>query len=370
MLSMTTSYDESSSKENINSSSQAVPPSLAQIWAKKYIKDLAVDPQAEIQFNTLSSEGVLSKEGRVGTVEKLQKSLRFTSAQAWAKTEQLLAQQVQKHRINHELIDPWQVAIDSRFLFEKALNVYTEEAPVRDVSLFLDHARTTTAIESATELPPPARLSVAIAQDVGKIRQKYTANDPRIIGFVSMQFHYSGLLLLDLLSPIERAAVGSYFKVIDDHLYMPLQRSYEAAATQSFDSPALRAVRQLLPISSEIAKVVCDRVADRYPLYQCYSGHLNSAAIRVSSVRDAEMFQVYLCLCVLEGNFSSLQQELFPLCMMLYPPLKVGWELIHYMLRLVGQEISDRLSEEHVTEFRPYIRALWEMFADDVVSQA
>ncbi|MEE3717808.1 hypothetical protein V2H45_13785 [Tumidithrix elongata RA019] len=369
---MTTSSDEPFAKQNLALDIDSPTNSLAQIWAKKYVQDLLVDPATEeVPSDTSNLEVVLSSQGRAATVEKLQQALRFTSAQAWAKTEELLAQQVQRHRINPELIDPWQIAVDSRFLFEKALGVYTEQAPTRAVSLMLGTVHTSTSLESATELPAPSRLSVAIAQDVGKIRHKYTSVDPRIIGFVSMQFHYSGQLLLDLLSPVERAVVASYFKVIDDHLYMPLQRSYEAAANQSdFNSAALLAVRQLLPISSEIAKAVCDKVAAMYPTYRCYSGELSSAAIKISSLRDTEMFQVYLCLCVLEGNYASLQQELFPLCVMLYPPLQVSWELIRNMLRLVGQEISDRLSEEHIKEFRPYIRALWEMFSNDVVSQA
>jgi hypothetical protein len=366
---MITTSDESSSKENL---AENIPShSLAQIWAKKYVQDLLVDStDEEIPSSASNLEGVLSTKGRAATVEKLQQALRFTTAQAWAKTEDLLAQQVQKHRINPELIDPWQIAVDSRLLFEKSLSIYTEQAPSRAVSLLLGTVHTASTLESITDLPPPSRLSVAIAQDVGKIRKKYTAKDPRIIGFVSMQFHYSGGLLLDLLSPVERAMVVSYFKVIDDHLYMPLQRSYEAAAQVDFNSPALLAVQQLLPISSEIAKSICDKVADRYHTYRSYHGSLTSPTIKISSLRDVEMFQVYLCLCVLEGNFASLQQELFPLCMMLYPPLQVSWDLVRNMLRLLGQEIGDRLHEEHVKEFRPYIRALWEMFSDEVVSLA
>jgi hypothetical protein len=40
------------------------------------------------------------------------------------------------------------------------------------------------------------------------------------------------------------------------------------------------------------------------------------------------MFQVYLWVCVLEDTISSGQQELFPLCVMLYPRLNVRWELV------------------------------------------
>jgi hypothetical protein len=89
-------------------------------------------------------------------------------------------------------------------------------------------------------------LAKAISSDVGGMRQKYTKNDPRVIGFVSMQFHYTSQVLLNQLSPLERAIVSAYFKVIDDHLYMPLQRAYTAAAKLDYESPALMPYFQVL----------------------------------------------------------------------------------------------------------------------------
>ncbi|WP_156800380.1 hypothetical protein [Thalassoporum mexicanum] len=270
--------------------------SLAQIWAKKYVGKLKVE-SGEQSPDQRSIEEIASKVGRTQTANQLLESLRYASAQAWAKTETLLAKQVKLHDIKPELIDPWQIADDSRLLFEKSLAVYTEQHAMRSVELSSITNPDTATITTA--LPTPGQLSVAIAKDVGNMRHKYTATNPLVLGFVSMQFHHSGQLLLDLLSPAEKALVGSYFKVIDDHLYMPLQRSYEAAAKHEFDSPQLKAVRSLLPISSEIALQICDRVGESYPTYQCHTGALTDPAVLISSIRDVEMFQTYLCLCVL-----------------------------------------------------------------------
>jgi hypothetical protein len=338
--------------------------SLAQLWAKKYISNLKVDDGESGQEHK-SIEEIASKVGRTQTANQLLESLRYASAQSWAKTETLLAKQVQVHDIKPELIDPWQIAEDSRLLFEKALGVYTEQHAMREVELLLGNNSETLTI--ATALPTPGQLSVAIARDVGNMRHKYTVNNPLVLGFVSMQFHYSGQLLLDLLSPAEKALVGSYFKVIDDHIYMPLQRSYEAAAKHDFDSTQLKAVRSLLPISSEIAVNICDRVREIHPTYRCNTGALNEPVVRISSIRDVEMFQTYLCLCALEGDIESIKEELFPLCVMLYPPLKVSWRLVRTMLRLLGQEMGDRLPAEHMDIFRPYWQALWNMFDSDVL---
>ena len=344
-------------------------PTLANIWAKKYVQNLQSDPpKQDIKSDNLAE--ILSSERRATTAENLLQSLRFSSAQAWAKTENLLMGQLQSHGISADLIDPWQIATDSRFLLERALQVYTENADPRllEINLTVDDQKL--RLESLTQLPTIGQLSVAIAQSVGKIRQKYTSVDPRTIGFVSMQFHYSGQMLVNLLPPLEHLVVNSYLKVIDDHLYMPLQRAYEAAGNLEYDDIALESVRHLLPLTSEIARQVSQKTLIMHSDYQCHSGVLSSPQIRVSSLRDIEMFQVYLCLCVLEKSVSSIQQELFPLCVMLYPPLKVSWELVRTLLRLLNQEMHSHLDEQHISVFEPYLIALNEMFGDDVLPQA
>jgi hypothetical protein len=346
--------------------------SLAQLWAKRYVENLQDDEQKAASTDSVDLSALTSDEGRSQTVETLKQALRFTSAQAWSKTESLLAKEVQRHRINPELIDPWQIAEDTRYLFERTLEVYANQVPSQQLLSALERSNQPRTVVSEglthlTTLPPPGRLSVVISPEVGRIRQKYTAQDPRVLGFVSMQFHYSGQMLLELLSPVERNLLSAYFKVIDDHLYMPLHRAYEAAAMYDYSAPPLYAVRQLLPVSSEIARNICQRVLQLYPSYQSYSGLLGAPAVRVSSLRDVEMFQVYLCLCVLEGKITALQDELFPLCVMLYPPLSVRWELVRTMLRLLGQELTIHLDANAVTLFKPYSRALWEMFAPEVL---
>jgi hypothetical protein len=313
---------------------QADHLSLTKLWAKKYVQSLL-----SVSWETSSPQST----GRSQTAEKLLETLRFASSQAWAKTEALLADEMKRHQISSKLIDPWQIAGDSRLLFEKATECYTAQLS-------------------------PEQFSVVIAPACGRIRQHYTANDPRILGFMSMQFHYSGQLLLEQLPQHEKKEVQEYLKVMDDHLYMPLQRSYEAAAQHDYNSPALVAVRQLLPITTQFAESICAAVAQQYSQYQCYSGSLNNLEVRISSIRDVEMFQVYLCLSVLEGGIAAVQQELFPLCVMLYPPLKVHWDLVRQMLNLLEQEIQKRLAAEHYEIFAHYIQLLQGMFAPDIFS--
>jgi hypothetical protein len=316
----------------MQSDCESADRSLAGIWAKKYLGNLA--ESADKSSNSGFSD-------RTQTADKLCNLLRFCSSRAWGKTETLLFQEIEKHRVNPQLINPWKIAEDSRLLFEQAFESY--EANLT-----------------------PEQFSVITSRQCGQVRHYHTAVDPRVLGFLSMQFHYTGQLLLEEFSPAERGPIADYFKVMDDHLYMPLHRSYEAATQHAIESPQLKAVQQLLPVSTAIAQTIVTRVAALNPNYQCYSGALESPEVRVSSIRDVEMFQIYLCLCVLEGNIASVQQELFPLCVMLYPPLRVNWQLVQQLLLGLHHEVKNCLTPEGYATFHPYIKAFQEMFSEAV----
>jgi hypothetical protein len=306
---------------------------MAELWAKKYLRKLAQKASP--------AENSLKLVNREVLLDQLMSDLRSVSVKAWNLTESLLAYEVKRHCIQSKLIDPWQVSQDVHAIYGKALLAYVQK------------------------IPPP-QLSLQITADLGEIRQQYTLIDPRLIGFVSMQFHYSGQMLLKSIPKPEQSILADYFKVVDDHLYMPLQRAYDAAAKYVYGDERLKVVHTLLPHITNIANNVVNRVNQLYPNYCCYTDRLDSSAVRISSVRDVEMFQVYLWTCVLEQRFDAIQEELFPLCVMLYPTLKVNWELVRQMLHLLAREFSKYVVPEQRRYYLPYQDALWAMFSPEI----
>ncbi|QXE24212.1 hypothetical protein B6N60_02916 [Richelia sinica FACHB-800] len=345
---------------------------LAQEWAKKYLQNLLVDTEEQENPEQINWSEIVSTEGRKQTSQKILTSLRTVSAKAWSKTEFILSEQVKLHRIDANVINPWDIAADSFKIYQKALDVYAQSetadffSPVNQLAekrnLVYDQA-----LEAYIQNIAPVHLAKVIGADLGAIRKKYTTPDPRVIGFVSLQFHYTGQMLLEELNPYERSLVGAYFKVVDDHLYMPLQRAYEAAAKHDYNSPVIMAVQKLLPVSTKIAKKICKRVIELFPNYTSMSGSLHDSIVKTSSVRDVEMFQVYLWLSALEGNISAIQEELFPLCVMLYPTLKVEWELVRQMLHLLRFEIQEYLTPEQVNTLMPSFQTLSLMFSSELL---
>ncbi|MGQ4646556.1 hypothetical protein [Lyngbya aestuarii] len=338
------SYNQHSSSVKNKESKAASVHSLAALWARKYYVSVTSQDENYHLKNSENLEEVNSQEGRTLTVAKLIQNLNLASAQAWSLTEMLLSKEIRRHGINPELVNPLEIAADTRYLFQKVLDAYESRAT-------------------------PRRLSVIVGKDFGKVRQKYTSVDRRAIGFVSMQFHYTGQKLLEWLSSAEQVLWTPYLKVMDDHMYMPLQAAYEAAANHSENSPALAAVQHLLPVSSKIAYSVCKQVSQLNPNYRSHSGLLTEIKIKTASIRDIEMFQIYLCLCVLENDIRSVQQELFPLCIMLYPRLKVSWKLVQEMLKTLGWDMYANLPPESMAAFLPYLRSLTEMFSCDVFQE-
>ncbi|WP_017654483.1 hypothetical protein [Fortiea contorta] len=349
--------------------------SLAQQWAKKYVQNLQIEQGNETISNNMNLFQVASPQGRQKTAQKIMESLRSVSAKSWHKTEALLSAEIKKHGMDHDIINPWEIAADSFKIYQKTLDIYTQQAVSPLIFEAIKLAELGNSVdEQALQFYNdaqviPSQLTTVIGKEIGAIRNKYTSVDARVIGFVSMQFHYTSQMLIELLEPIERSLISAYFKVIDDHLYMPLQRAYKAAAQHSYHSPVLTAIHQLLPASTQIAQNICQRIIETYPHYQSMSGALSSPMVKISTIRDVEMFQVYLWVSALEGNITAIQQELFPLCVMLYPKLKVHWELIRQMLYFLRKEIQTRLTSQQADTLMPYFQVLWQIFSPEVFTE-
>jgi hypothetical protein len=316
-------------------SNAAAPSSLhsfCKAWAQRYIRQVDATEQAVVQ----------RQDDHGAIAAKLTRNLRSLSVKAWGKTEALLSTEIIRHQIAPALVDPWSISQDIHQIYAQTLDTYADGIT-------------------------PERFAMAIAAQVGELRRKYTAIDPRVIGFASMQFHYTGQLLLQELPFAQRETLALYFKAVDDHLYMPLQRAYDAAAQYPYQAVELRTVRRLLASSGVIAARVVHQVLQAFPNHHCYSGPLGSAQVQTSSLRDVEMFQTYLWVSLLEGNVSAVQQELFPLCIMLYPVLNVRWELVRYMLMLLDHELGRHLSPQEWKQVRAYLSSMQVMFSTDVL---
>ncbi|WP_293158063.1 MULTISPECIES: hypothetical protein [unclassified Microcoleus] len=312
---------------------------LSVSFAQKYLQQMKSGAPAVV------GEDKFIERRRISMAKQMLTSLRSVSAKSWTKTDYLLSETLVEHGIDTDLIDPWYISGGIHQVYKLAIEAYSEQLS-------------------------PYRIVNKVSPILGQVRQQVTEIDPRVIGFVAMQYHYTGMQLMELLPEGEQENFGNYVKILDDHLYMPLPRAYEAAANHPSDSVALQSVRLLMSKMTEIAERVVDRVNELYPRYRCYSGPLSSERIRTSSIRDVEMFQVYMWVCLLEGNLHALETELFPLCVMIYPRLNVSWELVSQMTHLLRKEIGAYLSPQQAVYCEPFYEILRRMFSEEVFPNA
>ena len=315
--------------------------SLAVSWAKKYYSTVAARENQAPRQIPQNPESSNYEENRVKIVDKLTDTLKLASEIAWSKVESVLGEQIECHAIARSLVNPLEIAADTRTLYRKAIDAYADREPV-------------------------FRLSVLVGKDIIQLRRKYSETDPLVLGFVTLEFQYTSKILLGCLSESERSEFAPYLKVVDDYLHIPYGEINEAAANQPPNSKALLAVQHLLQHTTQIASAVYDRASAQHEGYRSSSGYLSDPEVKISGIRDVEIFQSYLCWCVLEKSIGPVQQELFPICVMLYPKLHVSWELVQDMLLILFWEISDRLPAADVMVFLPYLRTLTEMFSSNV----
>jgi hypothetical protein len=346
---------------------------LVELWADRYFPNLPTLSSEEGRIAVSGLVEVASPEGRAKTVAKLKRLIQINCECAGIKTNALFS-----------YIPNVVNLTESRFIakfvaevYEKALEIYQQQstslAPVAATSRpFAKTINFSTNVDVATEWAMPAlempameQLAKALEPVLLQLRQQHmSARDPRTIGFITTQFHFSTKLVLGKLTLPEQVLLSPYFKFIEEQVCIPLQRVCSAAASHKVDSPAFTVVRQLLPACRDIASTVYSKAAKLYPNHYSRRGGLNKPVVADSTIRDLEMFQVYLWLCVLEGNMAVVQQELLPLCIMVFPSVDVTWELVEQMLGLLMDELMERVQPQHKKLLLPYTQAMQKLFSN------
>lgn len=315
-------------------------------WAQQYYaKVAALDPYhpATVVLSEFDIDIRAFDPDRARLVAQLMQILNLVSTRAWHQMETLLGGDLQ-----HSLFSRNQ--IKHSILIEEITKLYRH------------------ALEAFAEYEPPSRLSVSLGRTIMQIRQKYTQLNPLFLAVLGMQLHYTGKMLMEWMTTPQRRIFFLYFKTLEDHLCAPLGQVYRLAADSPPHAQSLVAVQKLLSLSTTIAHRVYQRTHHLYPHSRTCSGGFNNMLSLNSSTRDIELFQIYFCWCALEQSLRPIQQELFPVCVMLYPRLQINWKFVQNALSCLSEELEGHLSADHFAIFYPYIRIVLEIFSDQVVT--
>ena len=344
--------------------------SLVQLWAERYVPDLSILSSKENNLIVSQLFDVFSEAERKKTAFKLRRLLQIQCEYAAIMTNTLFS--YIPNIVN--LTEAKQISQMTLQIYEKTIELYEQqslpkvlsEATLQTTSSNLLTGRVDFYQDGIKEYITSVikELSLSLEPLLLQLQEQHQlAHDQCLIGFLSTQFHFTGHSLLDRLNPSEQLLLSPYFKFLEEQVCIPWQRVCSAAAKYEINSPVLALVQQMLPVSHKIAQSVYRQAAQLYSTHRSRRGKLTHPRVAASTIRDLEMFQSYLWLCVLEENIAVLEQELMPLCVMVFPNVDVTWELVQKMLQLLVNELMAHLQPNQLPLLQPYTQAMQQLFS-------
>lgn len=345
---------------------------LVQAWQERYVPDFLTICSKENYLDFYDLVKLTSHQEKAKTVEKARCLLKIHCE--CSSTKDNIVFSYIPHII--KLSDFEKIALYIQLTYKKLLSVYQQQSPLNVSGEILSQARPILRkIDISSEffenwLMPTLRLSMVeqlykeIQPTLLELREKHLlTNDLRLIGFISTQFNFSTAFIFNKLNLAEQLLLSPYFKFVEEQVCIPWQRVCNAAAAHSPNSKSLAIVRRMLPASREIAYAVHQRASEIYPNHSSRRGKLNEPGVKASSIRDIEMFQAYLWLCLLEESMEAVERELLPLCVLVFPSIEVEWELVEQTVPLLTAEFGHRLEAEQMHLLRPYTQAMQQILS-------
>jgi hypothetical protein len=259
------------------------------------------------------------------------------------------------------------IARSVKQVYDRTLEIYAQQQPPSHFLKFIDSSP-----ELFSKLAMPFLMLPAIPCLVAELEplllrlqaEHLTVQDSRAIGFLTTQFHFSTRELLKQLSPYEQVLLSPYLKFIEEQVCIPWQRMCAAASNHFSSSPIVALVEYLLPQCHDIASATYKQAIIQYAENRSRRGEFSHPDIAVSTMRDLTMIQGYLLLSLLEQNMNAIEQELLPLCVMVFPSVGVAWSLAEHTLHLLIDEILRRLDRNQQALILPHIEATQALFVN------
>ncbi len=205
-------------------------------------------------------------------------------------------------------------------------------------------------------VPNISELANILEPTLNELRTRSShSNDGKPLGFMTTQINLTNALLIKELDPIEQALVGAYFRFLEDHLAMPWQRMCAAALHHKGGSAIFSIVERMLPMMSEISMAAYSQWSHDFPYFHTRRGRLDHPEVKHSSLRDFDMFQVYLWLSFLQGHIRVIKEELVVLCRVVYGQIGIPWEMTLRGTHLITDKVLSCLEPHELSLVEPCV---------------
>ena len=328
---------------------------LLNIWAGRYTPEIS-----SLLENPSSCDELLkaaTPEGRASTANKLKdKMLDINCQMGWIQTKNL-------YSYIPNVLDLTEARRITKFAFRvyrKLLEIYQEQSPEIEIE---NNSLSQWVIPAVEELAYALEPILIIFQE-----QHVASKDWRSLGFMTSQLNFTNKLMLKKLTTSEQTLLFPYLKFVEEQVAMPWARVCSKAASYQLNSEELKLVEQMMPIASEVAQSVYQKLIELLPNSRSRRGKLIDKGISHSCLRDLTMFQAYILLCFLEKSLEPIQQELVPLCAMVVEGVEIKWELTQKWCEVLASEIENRLDSQQKDLLQPYTQGMKQTFFQERVS--
>ncbi|ESA34209.1 hypothetical protein N836_18345 [Leptolyngbya sp. Heron Island J] len=213
------------------------------------------------------------------------------------------------------------------------------------------------------KVPNISELASVLAPSIDELQAKSAgSNDEKSLGFMTTQINLTNALLLKSLDPLERALLGAYFKFLEDHMAMPWQRMCGAALHHRNGTPIFGIVERMVPMMAEISLATYTQWSHDFPYHHTRRGRLEHPEVKHSSLRDFDMFQVYLWLSFLQGHTRVIKEELVVLCRVVYAHIGIPWEMTLRGAQLLTDKVLSCLEPHELNLVAPCVENMMLVF--------
>lgn len=192
--------------------------------------------------------------------------------------------------------------------------------------------------------------------------QSMRSDNGKTLGFMTTQINLTNTLLIQDLDLVEQALMSPYLNFLEEHIALPWQRMCAAATKHRVGGPAFGLVERMLPMISEISIATHTQWCQDFPYYRARRGRLDNPDVKHSSLRDFNMLQVHLWLSFLQGNSKAIENELVPLCRLVYGQIGIPWEMTIKGAQLLVNRVLSCLEPHELGLVNPYTSTMVETF--------
>ncbi len=331
------------------------------IWVVRYLPDLgAISSQVRPHIEQ-RLRGTISDESRQITANKIRHHLASDCGLASADTQRLLS----KAGI---LTDSWELQnliVHLYEIYETLIEYYEKSFIFSPILDYLHIIESEHGQLQAAELiiPKFETLMLTIGPLLRELKAVYFSSINRhLLGFMITHMQFIQRLILSHLDLNEIIWVAPYLQVLDELICMPWQNICSIASNISHNPGAISLAKRMMPKVDSISAITYRKVLQTFPHHISSQGRIQSKAVQRSSIRDLNMFQCYIWLCILEDSVSVIKTKLLPVCLQAFSLTNVRWELVIFALETLIDNIEQHLDGSEKDLFEAHANTIKELF--------